>query len=277
MPRCAENHKGRSRFPNHETPLARGSPRAALTSGTAQLFLFPMLNPNNFCALQGAAIVFDLDGTVADTAADLISAANAALAEEGFGSASAGAIKPGVGYGTKAMLRGALASLQREVDEAQLQRLSERLVAHYEDRIAEKTKPFPGFTDAAAALRADGAALVLCTNKRERLALKLVAALGIDALFDAIAGGDTFPFHKPDPRHITELVRLVGGTTSAALMVGDSEADMAAAQGAGIPAVAVRFGYAAIPAEKLGASAIIDHFEELPALARRILAPGRNI
>jgi phosphoglycolate phosphatase len=262
----------------HQNKLqSQGLSLAFLTNGMVAFFCRRMLNLNNSRALQGATIVFDLDGTVADTAADLIGATNAALAAEGLGAASAEAIKPGVGYGTKAMLRAALASLQREADEAQLQRLSERLVAHYEDHIAERTTPFPGFAGAAAALRDDGASLVLCTNKRERLAVKLLAALGIDSLFDAVAGGDTFPFHKPDPRHITELVHQVGGTTAAALMVGDSEADMAAAQQAGIPAIAVRFGYAAVPAEKLGASAIIGHFTELPELARRIFAHRRSI
>ncbi len=228
-------------------------------------------------ALEGATIVFDLDGTIADTAEDLIDATNAALVSEGFDPAAPEVIKPGVGYGTKAMLRAALASQAREADVAQTQRLADALVAHYEEHIDRKTVLFPGFIEAADALRAEGVRLALCTNKRERLALRLISTLGIESLFDAIAGGDTFPFHKPDPRHITELVRQVGGDLVSALMVGDSEADIGAASAVGIRSVAVRFGYAATPADKLGATAVIGHFRELPALARTLLAAEKTV
>jgi phosphoglycolate phosphatase len=225
--------------------------------------------------LQAITVVFDLDGTIADTAADLIEAANAALATEGLGPAAPTAIRKGVGYGAKAMLQSAIASLGRETDAEQLRRLSERLVAHYEDNIAAKTQLFPGFSEAAAALRATGAKLALCTNKRERLTLRLLSALEIGSLFDAVAGGDTFPFHKPDPRHISELVRLAGGELSAAIMVGDSEADIGAARGAGIPVIAAGFGYASAPAAELGADAVMNHFEELQALIGSLLPQPR--
>lgn len=221
--------------------------------------------------LAGTTVVFDLDGTIADTAGDLIVAANAALTAEGFPAATEEAIKPGVGYGTKAMLLAALASIGQEASGEKLQRLSDTLVSYYEAHIADKTALFPGFRDAARALRAEGAGLALCTNKRERLTLKLLSALGISDLFDAIAGGDTFPFHKPDPRHITALVHRAGGNASAALMVGDSEADIAAAQAAGLPSIAVRFGYAAIPPEDLGATALIGHFAELSSVVKCLL------
>ncbi len=223
-------------------------------------------------SLAGAVIVFDLDGTIADTSGDLIDAANVALTAEGFPLAPAEAIKAGVGYGTKAMLRSALAHGGHHASIDQMQRLADRLVAHYEENIARKTCLFPGFAEAAHGLRTRGAKLAVCTNKRERLALKLISALGIEALFDAVAGGDTFPFHKPDPRHITWLVQRVGGEVPAAIMVGDSEADVAAAKAAAIPVVAVRFGYAGVPAEDLGANAVIDHFEALPSLVHSLLA-----
>jgi phosphoglycolate phosphatase len=219
--------------------------------------------------------VFDLDGTVADTAADLIEAANAALATEGLGPASAGAIKKGVGYGAKAMLQSAIISLGRKTDTEQLSRLSARLVTHYEENIAAKTRLFPGFNEAAADLREAGIKLALCTNKRERLTLRLLSELGIGSLFDAMACGDTFPFHKPDPRHITELVRIAGGELSAAIMVGDSEADIAAARGAGIPVIATAFGYAAVPAGELGADAVMQHYAELTDLIRVLLPRPR--
>jgi phosphoglycolate phosphatase len=225
--------------------------------------------------LQAITVVFDLDGTIADTAADLIEAANAALATERLGPAAPAAIKKGVGYGAKAMLQSAIASLGRETDAEQMRRLSERLIAFYGENVAAKTQLFPGFIEAATALRATGARLALCTNKREQLTLRLLSALGIGSLFNAIAGGDTFPFHKPDPRHISELVRLAGGDLSAAIMVGDSEADVGAARGAGIPVIAAGFGYAALPAAELGADAVMNHFQELQALIGSLLPQPR--
>lgn len=169
------------------------------------------------------------------------------------------------------MLRCALDSSGHEADETEVQRLAARLVEYYEEHIAIKTRLFPGFLEAANELKSQRARLALCTNKQDRLVAKLLAALGIAALFDAKAGRDTFPFHKPDPRHVTELVSKAGGDVRRAIMVGDSEADVVAAKGAGIPVLAVRFGYAAVPAESLGADAILNRFEDLPELAASLL------
>jgi phosphoglycolate phosphatase len=221
---------------------------------------------------EPATIVLDLDGTIADTAADLIGAANAALLSEGFAQAPAEAIKESVGYGTKAMLQSALSAIGCEADAGQIQRMSARLTGHYEQNIALQTRLFPGFIEAAELLQERGAKLALCTNKRERLALRLLSELRIQELFDAIAGGDTFPFHKPDPRHVTELIRLAGGERSVALMVGDSEGDVAAARAAGVPVIVTAFGYASVPAHELGADAVLSHFDELPALAAGLLS-----
>ncbi len=217
-------------------------------------------------ATSAATIIFDLDGTIADTAGDLIRAANAALISEGFPAAPADAIKKGVGYGSKAMLQSALSALGREAGATQLQRLAGRLLAHYEANIAVETRLYPGFEEVAISLRNSGAKLLLCTNKWEKLTWRLLSALGIATLFDAVAGRDTFPFHKPDPRHITELVRIAGGNLTTSLMVGDSEADVEAARGAGIPVIVTAFGYAANPASTLGADGIMTHFGGLPAM-----------
>jgi phosphoglycolate phosphatase len=221
--------------------------------------------------MAGITAVFDLDGTVADTAGDLADAANAALLSEGFAAAPVAAIVKSAGYGSRAMISSALSAAGHSADNAQMLRLAAKLVAHYEENIAHKSRLFPGFAEAARLLRASGAKLVLCTNKRERLTLKLLSALGIGDLFEAIAGGDTFPFHKPDPRHISELVRRAGGVLSAAVMIGDSEADIDAARAAGIPVVAVSFGYASVLASELGADAVLNRFDELPALIGALL------
>jgi phosphoglycolate phosphatase len=224
-------------------------------------------------SFAGCTVVFDLDGTIADTAPDLIEAANVALEAHGYPAASAEAIKPGVGYGTKAMLRAALAS-QNIALPSDLKPLADALVAHYADHIAVRTRPFPAFTDAANALREAGATLAVCTNKREALALKLLDALGLTPLFAAIAGGDTYAFHKPDPRHILQVIADAGGDATRSVMVGDSEADIAAAQAAGVFSVAVSFGYASKPAQELGANAVIDTFADLPSVAARLLGLG---
>ncbi|MBT3072092.1 HAD-IA family hydrolase [Rhodomicrobium sp. Az07] len=221
--------------------------------------------------IRNATLVFDLDGTIADTAGDLIEAANAALAARGFATASPAAIRRGVGYGAKAMLAAAFDETREHAGEAELTHLAQQLVARYEERIADHTRLFPGFLDAAETLRGRGARLALCTNKSERLMTRLLSELGIEGLFEAAAGRDTFAFHKPDPRHITELVAKAGGWLPFAAMIGDSEADIAAARGAGIAAIAVRFGYAAVPADALGADAILDSFVELPDLVERVL------
>ncbi len=242
--------------------------------GSVSAALENILNPPEPLARR-ITVVFDLDGTIADTAADLIDAANAALAAEGFRRAPAEAIKKGVGYGAKAMLESALAASGADAGPEQMQRLSAKLVAHYEENIAAKTQLFPGFPEVAARLQLDGARLALCTNKQERLTQRLLSALGIGALFDAVAGGDTFPFRKPDPRHISELVRLAGGQLASAVMVGDSEADVAAARAAGIPVIAAGFGYASAPAQELGADAVMNRFEELPALIGAFLEPAK--
>lgn len=174
------------------------------------------------------------------------------------------------------MIQSALTSIGETADPVRVQRLAERLVAHYEEHIAVKTRLFPGFLETANKLREEGARLALCTNKLEKLANRLLSSLGAAGLFDARAGRDTFPFHKPDPRHVTELVARAGGDLPFAIMIGDSEADIAAARGAGIPVLAVRFGYAVVPPEELGADAILNRFEELPELAAALL-PVKNL
>ncbi len=221
-----------------------------------------------------ATVVFDLDGTIADTAPDLIDAANAALIAGGFAAPPADAIRKAVGFGAVAMLESGLAAGGHKVDAERVRQLAAALIAHYEENIAAKTRLFPGFAEVAASLRLEGAKLALCTNKKQQLTLKLLEALGIAGLFDAVTCGDSFPFRKPDPRHVESAVCLAGGNLSAAVMVGDSEPDIAAARAAGIPSIAVSFGYASVPASELGAGAVMNSFEELQSLIRAVSAPA---
>jgi phosphoglycolate phosphatase len=219
---------------------------------------------------HGLTCVFDLDGTLADTAPDLIDAATSALLDQGFPRPEPEAIRKHVGYGSRAMIRAALASTGARADHKTIEGMKTRLIDYYENNIAVKTALFPGARQALHRIRGDGAKLLVCTSKRERLARKLLAALEVDDLFDALAGGDSFTFCKPDPRHITEFVRLSGRDLRNTLMIGDSEADIDAAKGAGVPVIAVAFGYAAVSANQLGADAILDHFEHLPSLIAKL-------
>lgn len=227
--------------------------------------------------LDGAVVVFDLDGTIADTAPDLIRATNQALVKAGYPRAAETVIKPAVAYGARAMVAAALASHDFKVDDAELGALSESMVSFYEADIASASAFFPGFLEGVGELENLGARLAVCTNKRERLARHLLSQLGVINRFKAIAGGDTYPFRKPDPRHVLAVVEEAGGVPQHAVMVGDTAADIDAARAAGVASVAVRFGYSEAPVETLGAMAIISHFEELPELVCNVLAHGKGV
>lgn len=222
--------------------------------------------------LDGATVVFDLDGTLADSAPDLIRATNEALNEAGYPSATETAIRPGVGYGARAMVTAALKSLGFEPADAEIRRLAESMVAFYEADIASGTALFPGVIEALDALEKDGARLGLCTNKREGLARKLLGKLGVLDRFRGFAGADTYEFRKPDPRHVLAVVEAAGGVPERAIMIGDSEVDIAAAKAANMPSIAVTFGYGAVPVDALKASAVIGHFSELVPAVRNILS-----
>lgn len=222
--------------------------------------------------LLGVTVVFDLDGTIADTAPDLIRATNEALVEGGFPRATETAIKPAVGYGALAMVAAALHSHGINPDQAVLDSLTRRMVEFYEGNIAKATALFAGAEAAFDALAADGARLAICTNKMERLARKLLHKLNVLQRFDALAGGDTYLYRKPDPRHILMVIEAAKGSAERALMVGDSEADIGAAKAAGIPSIAVSFGYSSIPPQDLGADAVIEDFSLLLDHARNLLA-----
>jgi phosphoglycolate phosphatase len=225
--------------------------------------------------LRGATILFDLDGTMIDTAPDLIHAANHTLEVNGMARVETRVIQPAVGYGARAMIRAAMESLGRAPSDDELTRMTEEFTAYYAANILVDSKPFPGLIEAMDGLRTEGALLGVCTNKREALARKLLAALQIDGYFQAIAGRDTFPKCKPDPAHVLETIRLAGGDAARAVMIGDSSADSLSAQGAGVPFIGVSFGYGESPIEVLRPDAVINSFAELHAALRELLRKGR--
>jgi phosphoglycolate phosphatase len=211
-------------------------------------------------------VVFDLDGTLADTAPDLSAALNHALAQLGRPPIPAENVRHMVGHGARALLAKGLAATG-PVSGDLIEQGFPIFIEYYEAHIADHTRPFEGVEAALAALDARGVRLAICTNKLEGLTHDLIAALGWERRFDAIVGGDTLPQRKPDPAPVFEAIARAGGGRAA--FVGDSISDTDAARAAGIPCVALTFGFSDRPADQLGASALIDHYDQLlPTLER---------
>ena len=211
---------------------------------------------------------FDLDGTFLDTSGDLTAAVNDALAHAGRPTLTVKQVKPMIGGGAKHMLAQGMAATGGCSDE-ELHRLYKRLLAFYEANIAVHTQPFPGAIEAIEALEALGVQLAIVTNKFESLAEKLLRELNLRDRFATLIGGDTMgPGNaKPSAVPIHEMIARCGGGSSA--FVGDSIYDILAAKNAGVPSIAVSFGFLMQPVEELGADAVIDGYDSLiPALAR---------
>ena len=226
-----------------------------------------ILSPN---CLAGATIAFDLDGTLVDTAPDLVGALNSLLGQQALPALPLASARLMVGRGARALIEQGFAAAGAHLDPASIPDLFDRFIALYLARIADESRPFEGVEAALDALAGAGAALCVCTNKRTDLSLALLDALGMTGRFAAVVGADHAPAPKPDPRHLFAAIAAAGGEPSRALMVGDSISDIAAARAAAIPSIVVSFGYTEIPAGELGADHLIDHFDALPPLAARV-------
>lgn len=226
--------------------------------------------------LDGCTIAFDLDGTLVETAPDLVAAANHVLAAEGLAPVAAATIRDEISFGARAMIEKGLKVNGAIRSVTQVDRLLADFLAHYEANIAVHSRPFPHVVDLLASCRARGSRLVVCTNKREHLSRVLLRELAMLDMFDAIAGRDTFAVCKPHPEHLLGAIRLAGGNRARAVMVGDSHTDIATARAAGIPAVAVTFGYTDVHATKLGADAVIDSYRQFDAALSGILTPANS-
>ncbi len=220
--------------------------------------------------LDGVTIAFDLDGTLVESAPDLVATLNVLLGEEGAAPLPMAQARNMIGQGAKALLAQGFVASGLSVEEPALSRLFDRFLAHYRAHIADESFVFPGVTEALDTLAGAGARLVVCTNKRTDLSVALLEALGVAGRFAAIVGPDLAPAAKPDPRHLIAAIEIAGGHADRALMVGDSVSDAGAARGAGVPLILVSFGYTPIPAAELGADVLIHHFDELPAACARL-------
>ena len=210
-----------------------------------------------------AIIVFDLDGTLVETAPDLLATTNAVLAREGLGPVSRGDLNHLVGHGGRAMLGRALEMRGRNADSDTLDRLVPVFLDIYSDTIPGDSRPFDGALDAMERLASAGHVLAVCTNKYEGLSRRLLEALGMAEAFATIAGPDTFEARKPDPAHLLRTIGAAGGDPRAAVMIGDSFNDIEAARRAGVPSIGVPFGYTDTPIASLSPTKVIDHFDEL--------------
>ncbi|WP_422370450.1 HAD family hydrolase [Hoeflea sp.] len=217
-------------------------------------------------------VIFDLDGTLVDTAPDLIDSLNHVMDMNAHPHVTFEDVTWLVGQGARVMIERAWSMHGHPGSPEQLETALEAFLAHYARQMPGRSKPYPGLIGALDRLQAAGMRLAVCTNKTEALARQLLDALDLTPRFAAITGGDTFPVRKPHAGHILGTIERAGGSASAAVMIGDSVNDILAAQNAGIPAIAVPFGYSDKPVESFSPDVVIPHFDELdPALVARLL------
>lgn len=212
-------------------------------------------------------IIFDLDGTLAHTAPDLLGTLNKITKPYNLSRMGMNEFGQIIGHGAKAMIKRAFEISEQPLNDETLEVLFKEFLVDYSSNIANETKLFDGVLDAMNSLKDKGYEFALCTNKTEAMARLLLNELDVTHYFQSITGGDSFEFKKPDARHLEKTASLAGHAISKSIMIGDSATDINAALNAGIPSVAVTFGYSDAPIESLGASKIIKHFSGLePAI-----------
>jgi phosphoglycolate phosphatase len=217
-------------------------------------------------------VVFDLDGTLLDTHADLVESLNHTIAILGLEPVSYDDLTHLVGQGARVMIERACRLRGHPLEGEALPALVERFVAHYAAGMPGHTQPYPGLVAAMDRLKSKGYRLAVCTNKMEKLALGLLEKLDLTGYFDAVTGGDTFEYRKPDARHLTGTITRAGGDISRTVMIGDSVNDIAVARNAAVPSIAVPFGYSDVPVSALSPDHIITHFNELtPELVETLM------
>jgi len=222
--------------------------------------------------MTAATIVFDLDGTLIDTAPDLVDTLNVVFGREGLPPVPYETARNLIGGGARMMIARGIEAEGRTVAPAELDRLFQDFLAHYSEHIADRSQPFPGLTDALDTMAANGWRFAVCTNKLEYLSVRLLKQLGLAHRFAVICGQDTFAVQKPDPEILRRTIAAAGGTLRNAIMVGDSLTDIRTARAAGIPVIAVDFGYTDRPVSELGPDRIISRFAELPSAVAELFA-----
>lgn len=215
--------------------------------------------------LSESAIVFDLDGTLVETAPDLHGALVHVLEAHGRRPVTLQDVRNIVGDGARATLERGFATTGAPLEAAAFEEAFQMFLRHYAANVARLSRPFEGVEEVLTRFREAGAALGVCTNKPQGLSDSLLQQLDLTKYFGTIVGGDALPVRKPDPAHLTATIERLKRNGAPAVMVGDSRNDVAAARAAGVPVVLVSFGYTSTPVQELGGDIIIDHFRDLPA------------
>jgi phosphoglycolate phosphatase len=216
-------------------------------------------------------LVFDLDGTLVDTAPDLITALNYVLDREGLPPVPMASARNMIGAGARKLIERGLEAEGRSVTPADMDRMTADFIAYYADHIAVESQPFEGLLDALDLFAAQGHRLAVCTNKLEWLSKRLLDQLDLSRRFAAICGADTFGVQKPDPTIFRETVARAGGEVKASIMVGDAGTDVGVARRAGVPVIGVSFGYTDVPIADLKPDRLIHHMRDLPAAAHSLM------
>ncbi|MBM3567287.1 MAG: phosphoglycolate phosphatase [Alphaproteobacteria bacterium] len=216
------------------------------------------------------AIVFDLDGTLIDTAPDLTAALNHVLTASGRPALPASEVRSMIGDGVVALLRRGLAAAGPPVDDASFAAMHRQYLDYYSAHIADRSTPFVGVGPVLVKFRDEGRKLGICTNKPIALTQSLLRTMELTEFFPVVLGGDSLAVKKPDPEHLNAVLKRLGVPPERAAMIGDSRNDAATARAAGVACVLVSFGYTAVPARELGAEAVIDDFRDLPRALERL-------
>jgi phosphoglycolate phosphatase len=217
-------------------------------------------------------LVFDLDGTLVDTAPDLISALNYVLDREGLPPVPLHSARNMIGAGARKLIERGLELEGRAASVDDISRLTGDFIDYYAAHIADESRPFEGLETALDDLQAQGFRFAVCTNKLEWLSRRLLDQLGLSARFSAICGADTFGVSKPDPAILHQTVARAGGQLTSAIMVGDAGPDVGVARRAGIPVIGVEFGYTDVPIAELKPDRLIGHMRDLPAAVTSLIS-----
>jgi phosphoglycolate phosphatase len=229
-------------------------------------------NADNLIVSRFDTVVYDLDGTLIDSAKDMQVAVSRVLADHGLPAVTEDDVRNYMGQGSKVTMGKAFAKYGRTLDDGALSAVTREFVRYYEADPVGHTIAFAGVSEVVARFARLGLRQGVCTNKFERPSRMILKHLKLMPPIADVAGADTFPVRKPDPKHILMLVERMGGSADRAVMIGDSIHDVHAAHGAGLPAVLVSWGYTDKPASELGAEQVIERFGDLPQALERIAA-----
>ena len=216
-------------------------------------------------------VVFDLDGTLADTAGDLIATLNVILEREALPPVPLAGARELIGAGARALLERGFMASGRNLDAERHEALFHDFIAHYGQNLKVHSTLFEGVEQALDTLEAEGFVFAVCTNKIEKHSIELLRLFGIAHRFRAICGRDTFATYKPDPGHLMGTIEQAGGDPARAVMVGDSRTDIDTAKAAGIPSIGVPFGYTDVPMAELDATIVIEHFDQLAGAVKALV------